>query len=124
VVEGRSVGDGPEVRVREGVGLGPDVAEAVRVGVREGVRLAVAVEVLVLVDAGEEVGLGVEGGLEVSVAGGALTVKDPGLRESGTPPPEGSVAAALARPRVNAPGAAPPSTLNEIVARAPSGMGV
>ncbi|HSB89446.1 MAG TPA: hypothetical protein VLD63_05410 [Anaerolineales bacterium] len=124
VPDGRGVGDGPDVRVREGVGLGPDVAEAVRVGVREGVRLAVAVEVLVLVDTGEEVVLGVEVGLEVSVAGGAVTVKDPELRERGTPPPEGLVAAALARPRVNVPGAALPSTLNEIVASVPSGMAV
>jgi hypothetical protein len=125
---------GPGVKVRDGVGLGPAVEVRVRVGVEDGVRVAlgadvavrdavpvgvlVGVRVAVLVDEGAVVAEAIA----VDVAGGAVTEKVPPLsvRETGSAP--GSEATALPGVSAEAPGAAEPLTLNDIVAMVPSGI--
>ena len=119
---------GPVVGVLDGVGLGPEVGVDVRVGVRDGVRVAdgvkVGVGVLVGVRVAVEVGeaTGVFDAGEVDVAGGAVTVNVPPLRDSETGLAPGSEATALPGLSAEEPGAAPPLTLNDSEAMAPSGM--
>jgi hypothetical protein len=122
------VDEGLGVGVREAVGLGPGVEVDVRVGVTDGVRVTVGdgvrvgVLVEVRVDVAEAVAMGVLVAGEVTVAGGAVTVKVPLLRTRGTGFADGSAAMALARPRLDAPGEAPGFTLKETVASVPSGI--
>jgi hypothetical protein len=124
-VGGACVGDGPGVFVFDGVRLGPAVAVAVRVNVAVGVRVGVRVNVAVRV--GVRVGVLVTAGevdeeVGVGLAGGAVTVNVPPLRVNETEPAPGSEATAFAGVRGEDPGAAEGLTLNETLARDPSGM--
>jgi hypothetical protein len=102
------------------------VEVAVRVDVREGVRVGVRVKVAVRVGVRVEVlvaeAAAVAEAVEVEVGGGAVTVKVPPLSVNGTEPAPGSEATAFPRVRAEAPGAAALLTLNDTVARVPSGI--
>jgi len=128
--------------VREGVGLGPGVEDAVRVGVLVGVRVAVpvtvregvgvAVRVLVAVRlavaVGVRVGVRVEVldgpavGLGVAVMAGGVTVKEPSISSRVTFVAEGSVAIPLSKCSATTPGSAVGRTLKEILAIVPSAV--
>lgn len=125
-VAGAEVGEGPGVLVRDGVRLGPEVDVAVRVDVREGVRVGVRVKVAVRVGVRVAVlvaeAAAVEEAVEVDVGGGAVTVKVPPLSVRGTDPAPGSEATAFPGVREETPGLAARLTLNDTVARVPSGI--